>query len=367
MSATQDGWYVKRLRPFVPVLLFGVGVAAWCVYALQEPPVELPFQRLSLRGHEGAVVSLTFTADGATLASGGARGEVKLWDTHDGRELAAFAHPGPVDAVALAPDGRTLAAVWNDYDWQERRWKPSLIRLWELSSGKPLRDLAGHADAVTALAFTSDGAALLSASLDRTVRIWATDSGERQATLSHEEPVFALALTADGGSLAAGCGVLGREKQLSLAVALDPEGVPGSVKVWDLPARRERATLANPGGVPTAAFSVDGRTLAAGNPYAGTVTVWDVAGRKELAAIPSAREVRAVAYLAHDRLLVTCAADGAIRVWNAATGKKVAQYAGQSLDVTSAAFSNDAALLAIGCSDGTVTLWDIGGLSRLAK
>src|SRR5262245_42419797 len=61
-----------------------------------------------------------------------------------------FRTAGVVKAVAYAPDGRILAVAGTD----------RLIRLWDAESGKELRTLSGHEDAVTSIAFSAEGKTL---------------------------------------------------------------------------------------------------------------------------------------------------------------------------------------------------------------
>src|SRR5262245_7032898 len=58
-----------------------------------------------------------------------------------------FRTAGDVRTVAFAPDGQILAVAGAD----------RLIRFWDPSTGKELRTLSGHEDAVTSIAFSADG------------------------------------------------------------------------------------------------------------------------------------------------------------------------------------------------------------------
>jgi WD40 repeat protein len=61
--------------------------------------------------HTDRISSLAFSPDGKTLASGGSRGWVKLWDVASCEELLSHeAHDGPVRLIQFSPDGKTLAA-----------------------------------------------------------------------------------------------------------------------------------------------------------------------------------------------------------------------------------------------------------------
>jgi WD40 repeat protein len=65
----------------------------------------------ALEGHKGDVSSVVFSADGKTLASGGADGRVILWDVPSRSPIKALeGHKGDVSSVAFSADGKTLAS-----------------------------------------------------------------------------------------------------------------------------------------------------------------------------------------------------------------------------------------------------------------
>lgn len=132
---------------------------------------------------EGVIEAMALSPDGKTLATGGwregRRAVLQMWDAATGRLLRRFPEQQfGITAVAFSPDGRTLA---------EAHPEPSgggyIVRLWDATSGKRLRTLSGHTADVTALAFAPDGKRLVSGSDDTTLIVWDVQRGERARCL----------------------------------------------------------------------------------------------------------------------------------------------------------------------------------------
>ena len=67
-----------------------------------------------------------------------------------------------VTSVAISPDGRWVAAGSLD----------TVVRIWEVGTGKLVERLKGHRKSVYSVAFTPDGRGLVSGSLDKTLKYW---------------------------------------------------------------------------------------------------------------------------------------------------------------------------------------------------
>nr|MDO8084256.1 hypothetical protein [Candidatus Sigynarchaeum springense] len=78
--------------------------------------------------HENAVLSVAFSPDGKTLATGSEDKAARLWDVRTGKQLRALeGHEGLINSVAFSPNGSLLATGSKD----------KTARLWKIAPGKP--------------------------------------------------------------------------------------------------------------------------------------------------------------------------------------------------------------------------------------
>jgi WD40 repeat protein len=93
------------------------------------------------------------------------------------------------EAVAIAPNGKSLVTG---------SWDRSL-KLWDLGSGKVVREMAGHTASVQNAVFSPDGRILASSDAEGTVRLWKAETGESITELkAHSDRCFGLAFSPDG-------------------------------------------------------------------------------------------------------------------------------------------------------------------------
>jgi WD40 repeat protein len=73
------------------------------------------------------------------------------------------------------------------------------LRLWDLATGRNVRTLTGHAAAVTSVGISLDGRWAVSGSDDKTLRLWELATGKCLRTFEgHTELVNSVSISADG-------------------------------------------------------------------------------------------------------------------------------------------------------------------------
>lgn len=290
-----------------------------------------------------------------------------------------------VTAVALSPDGATIAAAGDDHR----------LRLWNTRTGELLSTLEGHGDWVRGAAFTIDGKSIASVSADHSLRLWdvaatppgGCESGVEEGALR----VLAIhpggqqvATAGFGGDLAmhdlATGGVVQRyacpcDDTSALAIAptgrwMAAAGRNGVVRLWDLEAGSAAIDLATDGRrVRALAFSPSGGTLAAAgdgpavrlwklDPRGALFGAGDIAAEQpELLTRPG--KTHAIAF-ASENLLAIGGTGDEVRLFDITTQSPRLTLRGHTGTVSSLAISRDGKQLVTGSFDTTVRVWDLG-------
>ncbi len=109
--------------------------------------------------------ALAYSPDGKKIAAVGCGRAITLWDAVTGKEVCQFPNRGQPIGLAFSPDGKILATTGTP------------CQLWEVATGKELRQLTGHANAVRSIAFSPDGKRVATASADASIRLWDPATG----------------------------------------------------------------------------------------------------------------------------------------------------------------------------------------------
>jgi WD40 repeat protein len=339
--------------------------------------------------HHDSVSAVALSPDGKTLASGSKDETVRVWDLVTGKELQRWLHEdtaymATVYAVNFSPDGKTLASGRGDS-----------VRVWDLATGKELMRWL-HEDTVYAVSFSPDGKILASGSQDSTVRVWDLATGKELYRLAHEAGIAAISFSPDGKALVSvswdktvRAWDLATGKELERlpyehsveAISLSPDGnLLGSgsegntVRVWDLATGKELHRMSHEAAVNAVSFSPDGKTLVSGSEDA-TIRLWDLVTSQEPRRWSHDSTVRAMAvsFSPDGRTLASGNVDNTARLWEVATGKELKRLAHEGImanGVIAVSFSPDGKTLASRTGDNTVRLWDLATgkeLKRLAR
>ena len=203
-----------------------------------------------------------YALDSRMLVVGGIDGGLRLWDRESGACLRVWqGHHGHVFALALAPDGRSLASgggyLLSGGESRLPDNNNGSLRIWDVPSGACRQVLQGHRGPVWACAFARDGRSLVSGGDDGTLRLWDSESGQCLRVLKgHHGPIRACACAPDGRTLVS---------------ASDD----ASLRLWDAHSGQcLRVLQGHQGGVRACAFSPDGRRLLSAS-HDGTLRLWD--------------------------------------------------------------------------------------------
>jgi WD40 repeat protein len=288
-----------------------------------------PLTTLKLNGFR----ALTFSRDSKFLALGGADNRVWLSDL-DGKLLQYFEHEGQILGAVFA-DGQRL--VTASADKSARLWTPAIA--WQ-------RKLASPSNHVQAL-FSPVANAVIAADGQKVVLLNPADGKETTSLPLGNDPAVGLAMSADAKVLATLHAKSSHLKVWSLAMAK-----PGVFDKTD-----PLAVIDLPGELAALAISGDGQRVAysvAGKP---AIHVYDIATRRELQRfVDHQKPVTSLSWQANGRMLVSSSNDKTVRTADIAVQKVFAAHEGGVL--AAQYHANGTQVLTAG-KDNTAKLWDL--------
>ena len=295
-------------------------------------------ERLVINAGQAGVWALAISPDGRLLATGMVDGKVRLWALPSGAPMGTLDGTGLTYCLAFSPDGTLLAATTDGPD----------VRIWDVATRTLRARLGPHALPSIAVAFSPDGATLISTAgfpygvdVPAELILWDVASGRRIAALTgHRASAGWPAFSSDGTLLAT------------------PQG-DGTVTLWDVRSRRIVDVLrGHEGLVIAASFSPDGHLLATTG-LDGTVRLWSVPTRGLLTVLGSQKGAAyGVAFSPDGRRLISGGIDGLARLWDVAGQRLLATFKGHGSRVFGVQFSPDGRFVFTGSLDGTAREWD---------
>ena len=348
-----------------------------------------------IRAHSLAITSLSFSPDGATLASTGTDRTVRFWDVTTGHDaLPDYGHRSAVRALVVSPDDRTVFTGGDD----------GTVRQWNLASGREMGVVATFARTADTLAIAPDGMTLLvGGSQGGTFVLWSIAEKceiREFPRVTPKNPVRHIAFSPDGKTVASERRIWDvttgrvmvsfRDRDESndananffpvfyssdgrQVITTENEGV----RVWDIAlGKQTRWAVRSRIHHDRTALSPDGRYLATGGVvghfegggHDPRILIWDLASGREVAELVGhAESTNGLSFSPDGRLLASgggaweSSNDATVRVWDLATSREIGRFTGHRGAVNAVAFTHDARTIVSG-GNATALVWDVADL-----
>ena len=346
-----------------------------------------PFE---IAAHEDLVTRVVFFPDGRLVATVGADKMVRVFVVSSAigepnsapilQPLREWRAGSPVGALAVTKDGNHVITGDDEGD----------ITIWQAKNGQRERVLSGHKGAISDISLSDSGSRLVSASYDRTARVWESAGGGNfrlvYVTPPTEDRLVCAAINS-GGSMVATAGTDGvirlwdvdREKAMhrlaghrnaitalefhNQGQALVSGGLDRTIRTWDVGSGvRLRVLQGHSTGVTGLAVS-DGLLHSSSNDQ--TVRRWPLSGSEKdgdsLTVDLGGRTPRATAISPQNDLVAVGFASGDIALFSLPAGEEVGEVKAHATNITRIVFSRSGRKLASSSFDGLIRLWNRSG------
>jgi WD40 repeat protein len=289
--------------------------------------------------------------------------------------IASFAKKDLVVDVAFGPEGaRILTASWD-----------KTAKLWDGASGKLLMTFA-HEGVVNSAAFSPDGARILTASADHSAKLWEAASGKLIGSFVHQDEVNSATFSPDGARIltasadrtakvwetSSGKLIASFEHQASVYhAAFSPEGAriltackDRTARLWELATGKMIAFFGHQDAVSDAVFNPDGSQILTAS-WDKTAKLWDAASDKIIASFNHQGLVVAAVFSPDGTRILTSSWDKTAKLWDAVSGKLIGSFAHRE-SVQNAAFDPRGDRILTASYDKTVKLWEVASAEPVA-
>ena len=278
-------------------------------------------------------------------------------------------HTDCVSRAVFSPDGKLFATASKD----------KTVRIWNTESGVEIRRFTGN-DAIDFVAFSPDGERILF-SCERRLRYWDIETWKE---IKIDHPGRIAAFSPDGRIFAYIFGYSNlfsfnietreinsqRKKEDSIfitSLAFSPDGKRivfacdnKMIYVWDVEIKKDILRLeGHTDCVNYAAFSPDGKRIVSASDDE-TVRIWDTETGEEILCLKGHEGfVYSAVFSPDGGWIVSASWDRTVRIWNAKSGKQIGKLKRHIDRVRSVAFSPDGKQIISASDDKTVRIWDV--------
>jgi WD40 repeat protein len=247
-------------------------------------------------------------------------------------------HGARVLSATFSPNGSRIVTASED----------KTARIWDAVTGKELAILRGHDGSVSSAAFSPNGLRVVTASGDKTARVWDAVTGKEIAVLrGHDSQVYSAAFSPDGSRV--------------VTASSDK-----TARIWDPATGNGIVVLrGHTRGVSSAVFSPDGSRIVTASDDK-SARIWDAASGNKIAVLGSGgTSVLSAAFSPDGSRIVTASGDTA-RIWDTTTAMEMTILRGHGGLVDSAAFSPDGSRIVTASTDQTARIWDAASGNEIA-
>ncbi|KAF6516918.1 hypothetical protein HZS61_004121 [Fusarium oxysporum f. sp. conglutinans] len=303
----------------------------------------------TLEGHNGWVTSLATSMENPNMLLSASRDKTLIiWNlTRDETQYgypkrSLHGHSHIVSDCVISSDGAyALSASWD-----------KTLRLWELASGTTTRRFVGHTNDVLSVSFSADNRQIVSGSRDRTIKLWNT-LGDCKYTITEK-----------GHTEWASCVRFSPNPQNPVIVSA---GWDKLVKVWELSTcKLQTDHIGHTGYINTVTISPDGSLCASGGKD-GTTMLWDLNESKHLYSLNANDEIHALVF-SPNRYWLCAATASSIIIFDLEKKSKVDELKpefpavgkkSREPECVSLAWSADGQTLFAGYTDNIIRAWGV--------
>ena len=286
-----------------------------------------------------AVIGIAYSPDGSQIAVSQADNHIRIYASEGGLLLEDITSPQTPLKLAYV-NATTLAVGQAD----------NQTRLFGLSFQQVL---VGHQGAVNSLVYSADSKLILSAGVDKTVRVWDLVSGANVRLYGGSTDVVTGASFSADGQFVIGSSIDKNVRIWPFGGPIDPKAAVATIAPV--------TALVHPAVVQAASFSPDGRQFVTSGDD-NIVRVWDrVTGLELERFVGHTGSVTRLAYVASGDKLVTAGIDAVPRVWPVTTRQVQVAHKGPA---TAIKFSRDQQSLFTTGEDHGLVRWDVKTLKE---
>ncbi|MEY4531216.1 MAG: hypothetical protein RLZZ156_1937 [Deinococcota bacterium] len=272
--------------------------------------------------------TMDFALDNQRIVVGEANGMARVYEISTGAAVHQIApHASFISTFALSPDGCYMVTGGLN----------GSLRIWETQNQQVLQTLEAHSAGILSLAFSPDGEQFVSACRDKTVCLWETKTGKLKQQLKDlPERVRSLAFAPDGIRLALG---MNRLRLLDLETEIQQEFGKGIEQL---------------------AFHPSGQYLLTSQGFSSSLSLWEVLSQTKIwESSHAATNTYCLRFDSTGKYFAVGTNNNSAWIGETATGKILWHFKTKDSNTQSLAFSPDGYWLATASDNGTIQIWEI--------